>query len=53
MLNLDRTRKPSWRLETTVRRKITVSPSIDYGDKDRRCHYFMKKGRIKWSELRP
>ena len=53
MLNLDGTRKPFWRLKTSVRRKITLSPSIDYRDKNRRCHYFMKKGRVRWSEQHP
>ena len=53
MLNLDGARKPFWRLDTSIRRKITLSPSVDYRDKDRRCHYFVKKGKIQWSELQP
>lgn len=46
MLNLEQTRKPSWKLMS--RRPLTVKPSIDYHGPDRRCHYYITKGRIQW-----
>ena len=46
MLNLEQTRRPSWKLMS--RRPLTVKPSVDYQGPDRRCHYVIAKGRIQW-----
>jgi hypothetical protein len=47
MLNADRVRRPHWSITTQGR--LTVLPSIDYVEpRVRRCHYFIRKGRIKW-----
>lgn len=50
MLNLDRSRFPYWRLTLSATRQITLSPSIDYHDEYRRCHYFLRKGRVIWAK---
>lgn len=49
MLNLDASRTPYWRLYTTRAQRITVSPSIDYRDGLRHCHYVLRAGRVIWS----
>ncbi|MGO8990130.1 MAG: DUF6527 family protein [bacterium] len=46
MLNTDKNRSPFW--TTTVQGSLTISPSIDSFHSNRRCHYFVRKGRIKW-----
>ncbi len=48
MLNADRDRKPYWTLEQD--RPLTVSPSIDSRGEKRRCHYFIRRGRILWAQ---
>lgn len=50
MLNTDRSRRPRW--STTVRGRLTVSPSIDYQERHRRCHYFITNGRTRWVQER-
>ena len=50
MLNLDRSRFPYWRLTLSATRQITLAPSIDYHDEYRRCHYFLRKGRVIWAK---
>jgi hypothetical protein len=46
MLNTDKNRSPRW--STTVKGKLTISPSIDYRERAPRCHYFVRKGRVMW-----
>lgn len=50
MLNLDESRAPHWRLTLSANRQITISPSIDYHDSSRHCHYSMHKGRVIWAK---
>ncbi|MCS3695015.1 DUF6527 family protein [Bradyrhizobium elkanii] len=47
MLNLDRGRSPFWRL-STVDGTLSLSPSVNYYDGRRRCHYFIRKGKVDW-----
>ena len=48
MVPLDPRLRPHWRL---VREKpLTVWPSIDYQSENKRCHYFVRRGRISWVE---
>jgi hypothetical protein len=47
MLNADRIRRPVWQLNDDNR--LTISPSIDFADDRRRCHYFIRNGRIIWT----
>ena len=49
MLNLDHNRQPYWRLTISMFGKITLTPSVDYDDNQRRCHYVLRKGRVAWS----
>ena len=49
MLNLDRGRRPHWTIHVSRRRRITVSPSIDYRGSNRSCHYFIRDGRVVWA----
>ncbi len=46
MLNTDKARLPYW--STTVKGRLTISPSIDSNHAMRRCHYFIRNGRIQW-----
>ena len=47
MLNTDHARSPRW--STTVKGRLTISPSIDYRNESRgRCHYFIRNGRVDW-----
>ena len=38
--------KPRWRVEST--QGLTVMPSVDFHGKGRRCHYFIRTGRVEW-----
>jgi Family of unknown function (DUF6527) len=46
MLNLDRRRTPCWTVAST--RRLTVGPSIDSRQSGRRCHYFIREGKVTW-----
>jgi Family of unknown function (DUF6527) len=48
MLSTDKLHSPHW--ATTVQGQLTISPSIDYHQPKRRCHYFVRNGRISWVE---
>jgi hypothetical protein len=50
MLNVDPARKPFWRVHVSGRRRVTVMPSVDYSDPAKRCHYFVRRGRIIWAK---
>ena len=47
MLNADPGRKPRWILKGLS--PVTISPSIDYRGSNRRCHYFIRNGRVQWA----
>ncbi len=48
MLNTDPARRPRWALNQAAR--LTIFPSVDYLGSQRRCHYFIRNGRIEWVE---
>lgn len=47
MVNLDRTRHPFWTIET--RQPLSIRPSIDNITSERRCHFFVGGGKIRWA----
>lgn len=47
LLNADQTRRPYWTVSHG--RKLSVAPSVDYNSPHRRCHYFIRNGRIAWA----
>lgn len=47
MLNLDRGRSPFWQL-SKVDGPLSLSPSVNYYDGRRRCHYFVRNGKVDW-----
>lgn len=47
MLNADTNRRPYWTLQS--QHSLTVWPSIDYLGEARRCHYFLRSGRVSWA----
>jgi hypothetical protein len=47
MLNLDRGRSPFWQL-SPVGGPLSLSPSVNYHDGHRRCHYFIRNGKVDW-----
>lgn len=50
MLNLDSQRKPTWRLGPAPTNKLSIAPSVDYVTEQRRCHYFIRDGKVKWTK---
>lgn len=46
MLNLDIGRRPHWRLLDGKR--LTLAPSVDEIRGSKRCHYFVRRGKIEW-----
>lgn len=48
MLNADASRLPRWRLDRA--KHLTVFPSIDFHGNKKRCHYFIRGGRIVWAK---
>lgn len=46
MVTLEPTHTPHWSLVSE--QKLTVWPSVDFRTHGRRCHYFIKYGRIIW-----
>jgi hypothetical protein len=46
MLNLDRRRSPSWIVVNP--RRLTIKPSVDARRSERRCHYLVCQGKVKW-----
>lgn len=50
MINADSKRRPFWRYELDRRDKLTISPSVDYSDRVKRCHYFVRGGKILWAK---
>jgi hypothetical protein len=48
MLNTDRGRRPAWTLKTSGTGGLSIFPSIDFIEGDRRCHFIVRAGRIVW-----
>ena len=46
MLNLDKTRRPFWRV--TSEEPLSIRPSVDALYGKRRCHYVVSNGRVIW-----
>ena len=47
MVNLDRSRHPFWSVDCL--KPLTIRPSIDDITPERRCHFFVRGGRISWA----
>jgi len=47
MLNLDEARRPRWRV--TKISPLTIYPSVDDATSTRRCHFFIRGGRVTWA----
>ena len=47
MVNLDRTRHPFWTIE--FREPLSILPSIDNITPERRCHFIIRDGKIRWA----
>lgn len=47
IVNLDSGRRPVWRIETLE--PLSIRPSIDDHTPDRRCHFTIARGRIRWA----
>jgi hypothetical protein len=49
MVTLEPTHWPHWTLEgRDADNRITLWPSIDCQTEKRRCHYFIRRGRVHW-----
>lgn len=46
MLNLDQRRRPAWTVSEN--KKLTIHPSVDSRRPERRCHYWVRQGKITW-----
>ena len=47
MLNLNPARRPWWVLRSRV--PLTIAPSIDDVGHRRRCHFFVRNGKVRWA----
>ena len=47
MVNLDRARHPFWRIES--RKPLSIRPSIDNITQERRCHFVIRDGKLRWA----
>lgn len=50
MLNLDASRYPNWRMHQKDHGPLTLSPSVNYYDGVRRCHFFIRGGKVDWAK---
>jgi hypothetical protein len=50
LLNVDPGRRPFWQLTKDGAGRLSVSPSVDARNGQRRCHYFIRDGRILWAK---
>ncbi len=48
MVNLDRSRHPSW--SVACLKPLSIRPSINYITPERRCHFVVRDGRISWAQ---
>ena len=48
VLNLDSARRPAWSVRLSKAKALTLSPSVDYRDDRRACHYVLSNGRVAW-----
>jgi hypothetical protein len=48
LLNLDQARRPVWSATQKKNGYLSVAPSVDYHDSNRRCHYIVRDGKIVW-----
>jgi hypothetical protein len=49
MLNLDVRRRPTWAMQSA--KPLTLRPSIDESRGAKRCHYFVRNGKVEWVPL--
>ena len=47
MVNLDKTRRPFWNVDSV--KPLTIWPSIDNITSERRCHFIIRGGRVHWA----
>jgi hypothetical protein len=47
LLNLDQSRSPAW-IISAQSGLLSISPSVDYYDRMKRCHYFVRAGKVNW-----
>ena len=49
MLNLSTGRRPYWTIHDRVR--LTLHPSIEATHNGSRCHFWLRRGHLKWAKL--
>ena len=47
MVNLDKTRRPVWKIESRI--PLSIRPSIDNVTQERRCHFTIRAGKTIWA----
>ena len=47
LVNLDRSRRPVWTIDSI--KPLTIRPSIADTTFDRQCHFWVRRGRIRWA----
>ena len=50
MLNTDPIRRPTWQVVKGSTKHLTIMPSVDFRGEHRRCHYFIRGGKVLWAE---
>jgi hypothetical protein len=46
MVTLDPAHRPHWMIKTG--KKLSISPSVDSRTAEKRCHYYVTDGKIRW-----
>jgi hypothetical protein len=49
LINCDVHRRPVWSVMLSSRGRLSVMPSVDQAIAGRRCHYFVRNGKIVWA----
>ncbi|MGH6958615.1 MAG: DUF6527 family protein [Caulobacteraceae bacterium] len=50
LLNTDPGRRPAWSVTWSPKGGLSIAPSVDFHDGRRRCHYFVRGGKIDWAK---
>jgi hypothetical protein len=50
LINCDAGRRPAWSVMLCSRSRLSIMPSVDQVNQGRRCHYFVRNGKIIWAK---
>jgi hypothetical protein len=50
LINCDAERRPAWSVMLSSYGRLSIAPSVDQVNQGRRCHYFVRNGKIIWAK---